>query len=94
MEDRCRSRGVPCCAVLAVDEICDMPNTIENGFIIEKKSEMLGRMKFPSLPFTLSKTPAEVFADFAETGADTDDCLKAAGISEEDIAKAHEAHVV
>ena len=94
VEKRCRSRGVPCCAVLAIDEICDMPNTIENGFIIEKKSEMLGSMKFPSLPFTLSKTPAEVFADFAETGADTDDCLKAAGLSEEDIAKAHEAHVV
>ncbi len=94
VEERCRSKGVPCCAVLAVDEISDMPNTVENGFIIEKESKMLGFMKFPSLPFKLSKTPAEVFTDFAERGADTDDCLKAAGLSEEDIRKAYEEHVV
>lgn len=94
VEERCRSMGVPCCAVLAVDEICDMPNTIENGFIIEKMSEMLGNMKFPSLPFTLSGTPAEVFTDFAEVGEDTDAYLEAAGLSEDDIQRAHEEHVV
>ena len=90
VEKRCRSRGVPCCAVLAVDEICDMPNTIENGFIIEKNSEVLGRVKFPALPFTLSRTPAEIFSDAVEPGEDTESCLREAGFSEDEIREAHE----
>lgn len=94
IENKCRAQGIPCCAVLAVDEITDMPNTVENGFVLSKESVKLGNVKFPSLPFSLSETPSKVFADAPELGENTDEILKQAGISEDEISVKRQNNIV
>lgn len=76
VENQCRTQGIPCCAVLNVKEITDMPNTIENHFIKEVESEKLGKLVYPSLPFTLSETPSEIFTEAPAFGEHTKEILE------------------
>lgn len=85
IEYKCREKGIPCCAVLAVDEIADMPNTVENGFILNRDCTDIGEMKFPALPFSLEKTPADIFGDSPDLGQDTAELCGIIGMSEEAI---------
>lgn len=72
VENKCRTKGIPCCAVLSIPEITDLPNTLENGYITEVTSEKFGQLKYPTIPFALSETPAEPFTDAPELGEHTD----------------------
>ena len=79
IENKCRKLGIPCCAVLTIPEITDLPFTLENGYMTEYDSEKFGKLKYPTIPFALSETPAEAFADAPELGADTADYLRKTG---------------
>lgn len=76
VESQCRTQGIPCCAVFNVKEITDMPNTIENHFIKEVESKKLGKLVYPTLPFTLSETPSEIFAEAPALGEHTKEILE------------------
>lgn len=76
VEGRCRVLGIPCCAVLTIPEITDLPNTWENEYMVQVESKQFGTLKYPSIPFALSETPARPFADGPALGADTDALLK------------------
>lgn len=79
IENKCRKLGIPCCAVLTIPEITDLPFTLENGYMTAYDSEKFGKLKYPTIPFALSETPAEAFADAPELGADTADYLRKTG---------------
>ncbi|NCC17178.1 MAG: CoA transferase [Clostridia bacterium] len=81
VENQCRTQGIPCCSVLNIAEITDMPNTIENHFIKEVKSKKFGKLGYPTLPFTLSETPSEIFTDAPALGEHTKEILEQLQIS-------------
>ncbi len=72
VEAKARTRGVPCGAVLSIDEVMAMPNTLENRYIDKVSSGKFGEIVYPMIPFTLSLTPAKDFTDAADLGADTE----------------------
>lgn len=76
VEDQCRTQGIPCCAVLNVAEITDMPNTIENHFVKEVESKKFGKLIYPTLPVTLSETPSEIFTEAPMLGEHTKGILE------------------
>lgn len=79
IEKRCRAVGVPCSAVFDIGEITDHPHMKENNFIIEVQSEKLGKITRPNVDITLSKTPAEIYKDAPDLGADTEKILSGIG---------------
>ena len=72
VEAKARTRGVPCGAVLRVDEVLRMPNTIENRYMDKFESGKFGTLDYPMLPFTLSVTPAGDFKDAPSLDEDAD----------------------
>ncbi len=94
IENRCRTQGIPCCAVLTIPEITDLPNTLENGYMISTMSEKFGPLRYPSVPFVLSQTKAVPFSDAPELGSDTAECMKQIGIAQEEISRLKENHVI
>ncbi len=85
IETECRTKGIPCCAVLTIPEITDLPNTIENGYMTTFESKKFGTLKYPSIPFTLSYTIADDFTDAPELGHDTGELLKKTGLDESEL---------
>lgn len=79
VENKCRKLGIPCCAVLTIPEITDLPNTLENGYMTTADSSVFGNLKYPSIPFMLRETPAGEFLDAPELGINTEEILAAAG---------------
>ena len=82
VEKKCREQGIPCCAVLNVQEITDMPNTMENGFMEVKDTDDMGVIRFPALPFVLSDTSSVVYTHAPELGEHTEEILKLVGMNE------------
>ena len=85
VENKCRTQGIPCCAVLTIPEITDLPNTLENGYMVSVNSEKYGTLRYPSIPFVLGDTKAKSFADAPALGKDTNACMEMLGITEKDI---------
>lgn len=75
VEQTCRKKGVPCCAVLTIPEITDLPNTLENGYMTVFESPRFGHLRYPAVPFVLSETPAAEFADAPVLGENTEEIL-------------------
>lgn len=76
VENKCRVLGIPCCSVLTIPEITDLPNTLENNYMTKFMSSKYGELKYPTIPFTLSETAADDFADAPELGADNETVLQ------------------
>ena len=85
VENKCRVKGIPCCAVLTIPEITDLPNTLENGYMTTMQSECFGTLKYPSIPFVLQNTQAMPFVDAPVLGHDTNELLHQAGFDEEQV---------
>lgn len=85
VEEKCRSLGIPCGAVMDIAEITDMPNTKENNFITTVESKKLGKLVYPSLAFELSETPSEIFPDAPDLGEHTAEILKEFGFDSQQM---------
>lgn len=94
IENRCKPLGIPCCAVLNIPEITDLPNTLENGYMVSVESEKYGALRYPSVPFALSDTQAKAFADAPELGKDTEHCMSDIGITTEDYKTLKEKNII
>lgn len=94
IENKCRTQGIPCCAVLTIPEITDLPNTLENGYMVSVFSEKYGMLHYPSIPFVLSDTKAKSFVDASALGQDTNACMKTIGITEEEIQKLQDKNII
>lgn len=87
IEQKCRSVGIPCCAMLSIGEVTDHPNTEDNRLLTKTAGSRTASFKVPSLAVGLSATPAAVPADAPLLGEHTQETLRAAGFSSEEIAR-------
>ena len=94
VENKCRTQGIPCCAVLTIPEITDLPNTLENGYMISVNSEKYGTLHYPSIPFVLGDTKAKTFADAPALGKDTNACMETIGMTKEEIQTLQDKKVI
>lgn len=94
VEKKCRKQGIPCCAVLTIPEITDLPNTLENGYMTTAESEAFGTLKYPSIPFMLRDTPAVPFEDAPALGSDTEALLTAAGYGKAEMKAWKEKEII
>ncbi len=94
VEKKCRAKGIPCCAVLTVPEITDLPNTLENGYMITAESKTFGHLHYPSIPFALHETPAAPFEDAPSLGSDTEAVLAAAGFDKAEMENWKEKEII
>jgi formyl-CoA transferase len=86
--------GVPCGPIYNVKEMYDDPHVRHLGLAVEVKSPALGEITIQNVPVTLSRTPAQVRTAAPEMGEHTDDVLRDAGYSADEIAKFRKDEVV
>ncbi|MGV8982215.1 CaiB/BaiF CoA transferase family protein [Clostridium sp.] len=75
IEDECKKRGIPCSAVLDIEEIINHPQIADNNFMFEMESKKIGRIKVPSLPMKLSTESDEHNSSAPELGENTKEIL-------------------
>src|SRR6266545_1523558 len=86
--------GVPCGPIYNVKEMYADPHVQHLGLAVQVKSPKLGEITIQNVPVTLSRTPAQVRTAAPEMGEHTDEVLKEAGYSVEEIAKFRKDEVV
>ena len=86
--------GVPCGPIYNVKEMYADPHVQHLGLAAQVKSPALGEITIQNVPVTLSRTPAKVRTAAPEMGEHTDEVLKEAGYSAEEIAKFRKDEVV
>ena len=86
--------GVPCGPIYDVKEVFDDPHVRHLGLAVDVKSAALGQIQIQNVPVTLSRTPAQVRTAAPEMGEHTDEVLREAGYSAEEIAKLRRDEVV
>jgi len=86
--------GVPCGPIYNVKEVFEDPHVRHLGLAVEVKSPALGEIQIQNVPVTLSRTPARVRTAAPEMGEHTDEVLREAGYSAEEIAKFRKDEVV
>lgn len=94
VENKCRTQGIPCCAVLTIPEITDLPNTLENGYMVSVNSEKYNKLQYPSIPFVLSDTKAKSFTDAPVLGEDTNACMENIGMTKEEIQTLQDKNII
>lgn len=75
VEEICRKNGIPCCAVLNVAEITDMPNTKENGFLKTLTEKNKEEFVIPQLPFQLSDCEEKISVHMPEVGENSSELV-------------------
>jgi crotonobetainyl-CoA:carnitine CoA-transferase CaiB-like acyl-CoA transferase len=83
---RLNRAGVPCGKVLSVAEVFDDPQVKAQEMAIEVDHGARGTVRMAGFPVKLSDTPARVRYSAPELGAHTDEVLREAGLSTEEIA--------
>jgi len=86
--------GVPCGPIYNVKEVFADPHVRHLGLAVEAKSPKLGEIQIQNVPVTLSRTPAKVRSAAPEMGEHTDEVLREAGFSAEEIARFRKDEVV
>ena len=86
--------GVPCGPIYNVQQVFEDPHVRHLGLAVEIKSPSLGEIQIQNVPVTLSRTPAQVKTAAPEMGEHTDDVLREAGFSTEEIARFRKDEVV
>jgi crotonobetainyl-CoA:carnitine CoA-transferase CaiB-like acyl-CoA transferase len=86
--------GVPCGPIYNVKEVFEDPHVQHLGLAVEIKSPTLGEIQIQNVPVTLSRTPAQVKTAAPEMGEHTDEVLREAGYSAEEIARFRKDEVV
>jgi crotonobetainyl-CoA:carnitine CoA-transferase CaiB-like acyl-CoA transferase len=86
--------GVPCGPIYNVKEVFADPHVRHLGLAVDVKSPALGEIQIQNVPVTLSRTPAQVRTAAPEMGEHTDEVLREAGYSAEEIARFHKDEVV
>ena len=86
--------GVPCGPIYNVKEVYADPHVQHLGLAVEVKSPTLGEITIQNVPVTLSRTPAQVRTAAPDMGEHTDEVLREAGYTPEEIAGFRKDEVV
>lgn len=85
IERLCRDYGIPSAEVMDIDGMIEHPHISENDFLCEFDNKNTGKFIYPSLPISLSDTPAVMENDIPSLGENTEDILKEIGYDNADI---------
>lgn len=77
--------GVPCAKVQRIDEVMADPQIQARGMIVEQEHPVLGKLRFPNLPFRFSDCDTRIDRVAPDLGADNADIARELGYSDEDI---------
>jgi len=88
------ANGFPCGPINRIDQVFDDPHVRENQTVIEIPHERLGKVRSVRNPIRLSRTPVSMSMAPPILGAHTEEVLKEFGITEEEIERLREKHVI
>ena len=77
--------GVPCGRIRSVAEVCTNPQLTARGKVVEHPHPTAGRVRMIGQPIELSETPGRIDRAPPLLGEHTDEVLRAAGYTDEDI---------
>ena len=80
--ERLTAHGVPCAPVLTRTQLLSHPQVLANGIVVETGHPAAGRLRQARPAARFSETPAEPGRPAPALGADTQEVLAAAGLSE------------
>ncbi len=83
--ERLRSEGVVCAPVQGYPEVVEDPQVAANDLIIELDHPQFGRVRQVGIPVKLSRTPGAARSTAPEHGQHTEEVLRAAGYSWDEI---------
>ena len=78
--------GVPCGAIRNVGEVCEHPQLLERGKVVDVPHPTAGTVKLMGMPIELSDTPGRIEAHPPLLGEHTEEVLKQTGYSDVEIA--------
>ncbi|HET8631074.1 MAG TPA: CoA transferase [Thermomicrobiales bacterium] len=86
--------GIPCGPIYTLDKSLEHPQVRHREMVVERPHPTLGTARLLGLPVKLSETPGDVFRAPPLLGQHTDEILRAAGVSDEELARLREAGVI
>jgi crotonobetainyl-CoA:carnitine CoA-transferase CaiB-like acyl-CoA transferase len=92
--DRLRRRDVPCGPIYDIQEVFDDPQVRHLGLPIELQHPIKGSVRLSGSAVTLRETPVSYATAPPMLGEHTEEILRAAGYSADDIARLAQAHVI
>jgi crotonobetainyl-CoA:carnitine CoA-transferase CaiB-like acyl-CoA transferase len=92
--DRLRRRDVPCGPIYDVQEVFDDPQVRHLGLPIELRHPIKGSVRLSGSAVTLRETPVSYATAPPMLGEHTEEILRAAGYSADDIARLAQAHII
>jgi len=85
--ERLNAAGIPCGPIYTIDQTFADPQVRHLGVAQPVESSTLGTIKLVGQPFTLSRTPSRLVSGAPEYGEHTEEILREAGYSQQDIAQ-------
>jgi crotonobetainyl-CoA:carnitine CoA-transferase CaiB-like acyl-CoA transferase len=82
--DLFREAHIPATAIKSLTDLLDDPHLVETGFWEERKTNV-GTLRFPGIPTTFSETPGAIGDPGPALGGESEDVLREAGFSAEEI---------
>jgi crotonobetainyl-CoA:carnitine CoA-transferase CaiB-like acyl-CoA transferase len=92
--ERLNAAGVPCGPVLDLAQVFADPQVLARDMLLELPHPEVGSFRTTGLPVKLSATPGRIERRPPLLGEHTDEVLRAAGLSEEEIARLRRACVL
>lgn len=85
--ERLHEADVPCGPILRPEEVCDFPQVVASGAIVDSEHPVMGRIRQPRPPARFEGTPSEIRTPAPSLGEQTDAVLTRLGRSPEEIEK-------
>lgn len=85
--ERLKEADVPCGPILPLEEVCDFPQVVANGSLVESEHPAMGRIREPRPPARFDATPSRIRSPAPGLGEHTENVLQALGRSGEQIGK-------
>jgi crotonobetainyl-CoA:carnitine CoA-transferase CaiB-like acyl-CoA transferase len=86
--------GIPAGPVYAMDGALDHPQIRHREMVVERPHPVLGTVSLLGLPVKLSETPGDVHRIPPQLGEHTDEILREAGLSDDDLCRLRDEGIV
>lgn len=88
------ARGVACGPIYNLAEVFRDPQVLHQGMLVEMPHPVHGRVKLIGIPIKMSETPGQIRRPPPLLGEHTDEVLREAGYTAEEIGRLHASGVV